>query len=268
MSKIYLIVIMISLTTFESNDKSKIEYGGTYFISAICKDGIVVGMDTRGVFLKGDIVLAHFDSVQKVFVVRNCLMSVAGLIAIGDRFISSFIDEFETTLPNEITPNELLIQFHNFFLSRYPHFKKDFERLRCVSYGYVGDTPVICALDVKKCVSDSGIATGDELSNFGPGKEYDKIFCKGHSSDEVANLIEESIKQYAIVNNKTEKVGGDIMLIKITPDKISWIKNSPKKKNWNTTWDLIKEYKKGNVPITFVSESYKAKFMKDNPIEK
>jgi 20S proteasome alpha/beta subunit len=247
------------------NSSRQISLGGTYYIGATCKDGIAIGMDTRGVFLDGNNVNGYFDSVQKVFIVKGVVVCIAGLIAIGNKFISFIVDEFEKTLPDEVNPGHLLERFSDFFSKTYPNHLDQYRELKVTSYGYFDNKPMTCALDLGVCYNVPVVATGDPHSDFGEGKKYDSKFCMERSCDEVALVIEQAIINYALQNNKKEKVGGDIMLVKVTPNgDASWIKNEPQKRNWNTLNDFIEEYKRGNVPITFVSIDFEERF-KQNP---
>ena len=58
---------------------------GTYLISAICKDGIVVGSDSRAVWMNNENqIAAYFDSAQKIFVYNKIVIAMAGGYAFLD----------------------------------------------------------------------------------------------------------------------------------------------------------------------------------------
>jgi hypothetical protein len=246
----------------------RIKLSGSYYIGAICKDGIIVGADSRGTFLDGNNnVMAYFDTVQKVFALKRCIVSVAGLIAVGDRFVSDYLTEFEKTLPDSITPSEILSKLEFFFRTKYPDNISEFGQLHIVSYGFSKSDPVICAMDLRQCVLGSGVATGDSLTLF--SSKYDAEFCRKHTCIEIAPLIEREIKKYAINQRIPFKVGGPIMIVQVRLNgKISWMRNKPKRPNWRTINDFISEYQKGRIEIHFRSDEFRKDFMEKHPVYK
>src|SRR5437870_1301326 len=83
----YLFSILL-IINYGYMGSAQIKFKGTYSIGAICKDGVVLAADSRGAFLRDGTSVAYFDDIQKVFIVKNCLLSIVGLIALGDRFVS------------------------------------------------------------------------------------------------------------------------------------------------------------------------------------
>jgi 20S proteasome alpha/beta subunit len=230
---------------------------GTYSIAAICKDGVVLSADSRGAFLRADTSIAYFDSIQKVFVVRNCLLSVVGLIALGDRFVTDYVTEFEKTLNKDISPDSCIISFMT-YLSQFPKIKDDLSGLNILTAGYKNGQPAICYIVAKtgsgQCAIDSGIALQDKKINFGKGTIYDEKYCLNHTCKEVSNVIEKAILDYAKKENKTSSIGGKVSIVSILKNKkIVWVKNMPIRQRWKTTKEFISDYNSGKVKVTFVS---------------
>jgi len=92
MIKIILSVLLFSFITSYSQTNIK----GSYFIAAICKDGIVIGADTRGAVLDSlSRPYGYFDSVQKVFALKSTILAEAGYISLHQRFFADYIQEFK-----------------------------------------------------------------------------------------------------------------------------------------------------------------------------
>lgn len=247
---------------FQTNhSKSQVYLGGSFHAAAICKDGIVVGADSRGVFFKGspDSVIAYFDTVQKVFIIKNTILSVIGLIAINGRSISSYLNEFESTLKEDISPTELLKQFYNFFMDKYPSLKNGYAQLDFICVGYQHDSAIMCALHngTGKCAVDSGIANENILINY-TGIKNITTYCLNNSCRHVGTLIDGAIRKFAIDHKHTNEIGGPIMIIKISKGKEpKWLANKPRKPNWNNERDLFDSYLKGEQKIHFISKRSK-----------
>ena len=237
---------------------SQIKIGGSYDLAAICKDGIVIAADSRGTFLQKDAVMAYFDTVQKVFPIKNCIVSVMGLIALNNRFISNYLKEFELTLPNNLTPDTLLMRLYLFFKQKYPAVMNDFARLHIICAGYKSAHANLCALDHgvrMTCVTDTATMSGDSLSQF---KKYTREFCASKSCKYVGQLMEKAIRNYIKKYRKGNEIGGPIMIIKISrAGNIEWIENKPTKSNWETANDFMKDFLNHKVTINFLSDDYK-----------
>ncbi len=246
---------------------SQLDLKGTYSIAAICKDGVVLAADSRGAFLRADTSIAYFDSIQKVFTVRNCLLSIVGLIAFGDKFVSYYVDEFEKTLKSDISPDSCITLFL-VYLSQFPEIKNAVSRINILSAGYKDEHPIICFIVTKtglgKCAVDSGIAIQDRKINFGKGTKYDEEYCISHSCKQVSKIIEKEILNYAKNENKTSSIGGKISIVCILKNKnINWIKNKPTKQRWKTKNEFISDYNSGKIKVTFFSADAR-EYLKQN----
>src|ERR1035437_6538149 len=254
----YLIVLLLLTTSNKSfsQDYKKISMGGSYMLAAICKDGIVIGADSRGTFLypNTDSVLAYWDTIPKVFVVKNCILSVAGLVALGDKFLSYYINEFSATLNGNISPPDCIKKFKEYLNNKFPQLKKEVIRLRLFAGGYYKGVPII-SNELEQTAKNFGVGTPDDLTNFGNKKKYNNFFCATHSSNEVATLMAKEIKEYPIKQHQTYKIGGPIVVAKVySNNKITWHQNRPSAKRWIDTFELIRAYCTGKITIHFLSE--------------
>jgi len=106
--KLCLFYIVISLTNYTfckntektnskiNNMSTFIKMHGTYQIAAICKDGIVVGTDTRCSIDDGNRhIMCYYDSVQKVFPFKNYAISSSGSMLINGKYLFYYYKQFE-----------------------------------------------------------------------------------------------------------------------------------------------------------------------------
>lgn len=232
---------------------------GSYAIVALCKDGIVIGSDSRGTITIDNIEYAFFDHNQKVFIIRNCVLSITGLIALDKRFIWDYVQEFSQTISEDLKADDLLSRFA-IFMQKYPSAQNDLKKLGLISVGYFNGESTMCGVSVKDgkgtCNTPGGIATPDTLSKF--HKEYDNEFCKQKTCDELMPIVEKEILEYAKRNNKTNSVGGPISLLKIDiKGNISWIKNKPVPSKWINFNDFVADYKAHKVKLNFIFKEAK-----------
>jgi len=248
--------LLFSLIFFRDGS-AQITFKGSYTIAAICKDGIVIGSDSRGSFLRDGKSIATFDYIQKTFIVKNCVISFIGLIALGDKFVSNYIKEFEPSVQITTPPDECLKLFIS-FLAKYPDIKGDLQDLDIISAGYKDGRPTICFASIKlntgKCAQDTGIALQSKKIVFGKGTKYDEAYCKKHSCKQVADIIEKAILDFAIKENRKDVIGGKIMAIRITKKDIQFIKNKPSSPRWVTLQQFLKDYRDNKIKVKLLTK--------------
>lgn len=108
---------------------------GSFIISCICKDGIVVGADSRFAFLDyQNKIVAHFENSVKVFVIQNLVITMAGrhFFESGISFngllynfkrantenlsVTNFLKVFFSYAGRKLPSSELIQLRHNHFL--------------------------------------------------------------------------------------------------------------------------------------------------------
>jgi len=237
--------------------------GGSYHLGAICKDGIVIGTDSRGnLFYNAEKPLAYFDTVQKVFAIKHCILSIVGLIGIQNKFLWSYLEEFKSTIPDDIAPTQLLQQLYNFVKEKYPTAFKDYIKLHMICAGYVNGVALMCAVNGESgnCAENKGIARGDTLSLFSLDKKYTDQYCLNRSCAEVGHEIEKAILDYPKRHHCHDKIGGPVMLLMVSKTgTVKWLKGRPPAIRWKTIDDFWSDFKRKKVTIHFEDSSYKKK---------
>ena len=184
---------------------------------------------------------------------------------LGDRFLSSYIDEFYKIYNTQIDASNVILKFATFLFEKYPKlYNTDFQKCSLMSIGYYKDSLLLSSSNIKdgngKSTTGIGaVASSDTLSNFGGlNKKYSFEYCKNHTCFKMARLIEKEINNYAIKYNKQNKIGGGIALLKISnKGDLVWLKNEPKQTAWNTLKDFSDDYRNNKIKIHFTSEEGK-----------
>jgi len=218
--KLCLFYIVISLTNYTfckntektnskiNNMSTFIKMHGTYQIAAICKDGIVVGTDTRCSIDDGNRhIMCYYDSVQKVFPFKNYAISSSGSMLINGKYLFYYYKQFEAANLNKEKMSENVKSFFDYMFKRYPEAASVIERTnKLIFAGYEGKTPVlfIAAKGQLQGVGDTGFVCEDNLCDF----QYNSnLTCI-----EMAKVIEQSIVNYVKKYNKELEINTHISL--------------------------------------------------------
>lgn len=261
-----LSIILLHLIAFKIAN-SQVKLSGTYNIAAICNDGIVMGIDSRGVLMKNvDTVYAYFDGIQKQLIIRNCAIGFTGLIVLKDKFISSYIKEFAATVKKDIEPNELIQMFTVFIQTKHPSAMEDYKKLGVIAIGIKGKEKLVCGLDVASnigtCSVKGGVMASDTLSKF--NSIYNAKYCEKRTCPEIASLIKREINAYAVKYKRQNTIGGKIYIIKMSQDgRIDWLGDKPPVQRWVSRSDFIKDYKGSKIQVTFTSKEAREKVNAD-----
>ena len=253
----YLFILCLLFSSFNLLSQNNIIIKGTYWIGAICKDGIVIGSDTRGNILTNnkelkDTAIAYYDTCQKVFEFKNFAYASSGTAIIGGKFMGYYLKQFEESKYGNCNAVNSIEKLDSFFKSKYPKLEQEFLSLGIITAGYYNNGhPALCALSLQeeKCLVDEGAIGQDEYCRL------DKIYKPKYTCKEMANIIEKTIYKIANDYKKKDKIGGPIMIIKISKDnKCTWLKNKPTHKSWDDMSDLYKAYNNKRLHIVFSSK--------------
>ena len=241
------IVSLLFALTFLINLSSmgQLISGGSYSITAICKDGIVLGVDSRAAFSVNTNdkeidrnPLAYYDFVDKIF----CF----------DNFILSLIT---------VNATNVLFKFYDFIKEKYNPVLNKILKIKFQVAGIVNDRPYVSSNDPDKIIVNGSIDADFNIGGFiccDTLSDFDKHYSEKYSCKEMAEIIEMVIKNYAVKQNQTSNIGGYIRVIQITKsNKQVWIKNGDKAKDYQTMKEFYDDYKNGKVKMTFLNEAAK-----------
>ncbi len=102
MKSVSLSLLLLPLACFA---QIKQKGHGTYVIAAVCKNGILIGADTRCSYklyevnhLIPDEHLAYFDTIQKIFPLKRFVIANEGDVTFDTLMFYHFIKEFDTSI--------------------------------------------------------------------------------------------------------------------------------------------------------------------------
>lgn len=241
---------------------------GSYSLAAVCKDGIVIAADSRGVIFDDETngnrtYYAFFDSVQKIFVLKNTVVCVTRLLSIQNVFISGFIAEAKRDLPDSLNPYDAIIRLREAVFNKSPKFFESFYDLNIFSAGYVDSEAVMCGKQNRsiECFKGAMVFSNDSLTQFSPYGKYSPDFCIERSCEEIGKLMMQEIIHYSQAIDSIT-VGGPIYVLKITKEKgIQWLGAYPPQNQFTHTDELFLEhFNLGEKRLKFFSDESKKIF--------
>lgn len=198
---------------------------GSYFIAAICTDGIVIGADSRSAILSGitETPIVSYDTVQKVYVLDGFACAVAGIMKFSNKPLYYYLNQFSKNYKISGPIKYHMRQFLWFLRDSFPSLVDQFKNVNMIFAGYFKDTPSISYIKNNLIYSISkGAICSDSLSDF------NDQFKPTMTCSEAAPLIENSIQNYTIKYKKEHTIGGPIMILKISKNNDTlWMKNAP-----------------------------------------
>ena len=236
-----------------STEISKFKISGSFVITAIGADGIIMASEARAnIFDRRDssqTPVGYFDSIQKVFPKNNIAIAETGQGVIANVFFSALINDFYNKLASYQADNLLqnLIHYANQFLPKEIH--SEFYNQKLFSAGFIGTKPQISYFNNQQSPSFGSISEGfiqSDKTIFGDSYSS-KMSCQ-----ELSQLAEESIKVYASHFERWKTIGGPISVLKITPAGCTWLLNKPLEQKWTYVDEFISDYKSNKFRINLI----------------
>lgn len=255
--RLYQILLLQTLIVMTMVSEAQISSRGSFYIAAVCKDGIVIGADTRGCFYLTDTSgnkkpLAYYEPIQKVYEMNQYAFACIGQIVLhdGNKWHYYYIDEFRKLGLKLPTLLDYANSFFSFIKTKYPEVYSQFVSNQIIFAAYENDHPTICiAKDEKFQFVDSWILPDDRC-------EF--IYSKEDSCVNVAKTIEKTILQFADKSGQNDFIGGYITVLKISPDNtITWLTQKPVKEGWHDYNEFYDDYINNQVNIFFKSDEGK-----------
>lgn len=248
------ISVLILTSTFSSQ--------ATYIIAAICKDGIVVGADSRIAFLdKEGKIQACFDSSQKIFRFQDIVLAMAGTYSF-DHSISfmALLERF-----SEVNEEKIDIdKFHDIFLrfSKTQISSEAFVELCNNQFficGYSKGVPQIkwYHKNVDTTLS-SGYFTSIRRDNY-QVKTFE--WLKQAEVDRTTFYIQNEMQRTLDRRNQINVYhsGGPASIINITSGNIAWV-HKQSKNNFESIQDFQVALKQGLIKMWYRSKEDSVRF--------
>jgi hypothetical protein len=226
---------------------------GSFVIAAVGTDGIIMASEARAnIFDKNDIVqtpIAYFDTIQKVFPKENIAIAETGQGVISNVFFSAIINDFYRMLvdcnAHEVLP--AFIDYANRFLPK--EIQQEFFNQKLFSAGFHNSIPIICYYD-KEQTPKIGCKTNGFIQS--DRTIFSDNYSINMNCQELAELAEAAIKEYASHNDRWKTIGGPVYVLKITKTNTEWILNKPVKQKWNYINEFIYDYTSEKIEINII----------------
>lgn len=239
---------------------------GSFYIAAVCSDGILIAEDSRGAFVrngnaidsKNDI-SCYFNPVQKVYPISKFAVATTGALNFAPEYntIFYYLKEFGNHVGQDANFAVAYRDMRKFLSNKYPAKISQFSSLNMIIAGYDDLKPRIAIMN-KSHVIGGGYVVSDQKCDF--GKVYsEKLTCK-----EMAPLMEKSILNYARKYHLKHTIGAPIMILKIASDNsFSWMLNKPAMSPQLNLSDLYNDYLAKKLRFKFQSDSDRVNFNKN-----
>lgn len=236
---------------------SQYKVEGSIVVAVICKDGIVIGADSRATFVDDNgIVLGYTDGMQKIFTARNFVMASTGLISLSkDKYLLHYYKKFDSSLIDDIpTMQSAIFKLHAFFKNQdstvYKNFQKTF-RTYCM---FESDIPRLAF------AYNGSVRPVQDFYSLEPFPELERVVdsLKFFTFIQVEKLIEQGIRNFTIRKNRQHYIGGPIIFLRMQRGNIfTWSKSSSTLFRWQNVCDFRKDYLNRRVKMTFIEPEYK-----------
>jgi hypothetical protein len=251
MFKRNIAVLLVLMSFFKTHSQT---FEGTFIIMASCRDGIIIGGDSRMgfYFLNQDKRTnppdAYADSMQKIFMGKGYLMGVFGSGTIGDNTLTDVAVQFNSSITKVDSLKELGLKWYSFFQTNFSKNLRDYENTTAFFARYENGLPNLMVVNK---------ATSRHLIRkfLRPDSSYfDNKYSPDSSCLAMKKIISKAIYEYAKTNNVEYVIGGPLYFIKLSKDNtMEWLGNSPPSQ-YRTFQDLWRAYQSNPKKIICTSK--------------
>src|SRR6476469_5192263 len=250
--KAFLFSIIFTCSVY-SQKSEELFLHGSFGIVAVCKDGIILGADSRSsIYLndKDTTPLGYYDGNQKIYILKNFAMLITGLGSVNRKTLIYYVNKFDSTLDHNIPLESIAVQWYRFILSD-SKLTKEFQKCGVVMARWENDTAKICI----PYPNFKGILTSEGEAFYATDTlAFKNEYQFNYSFTEMKKVIKKSINDYAFRTGQTKTIGGEIYFITISKgNKIEWYNRKPRKQFF-TISEFWESYKSHEIKVTFTSD--------------
>jgi hypothetical protein len=243
MSPLFFILFMVASGLTRPTIAQEPRFGGTFIGALICKDGIIIGSDSRSTFMNvNGAPMGYVDGMSKVFAQQETAFAVSGVTSIGDELFGSFVRRNEYILAKPV--NEMLFDVQ----LRLPY--TNMQKVLLLSAGFIGEDPMICAKDPisPQVCRKSGYITNKESRSLSKWQSGLRGIPSPH---EAAAALKQAILESA---SSDATVGGPLTIVYLRKGyPPQWFENGSQDANWTRICDLVSDYQKNKIQIGFTN---------------
>jgi 20S proteasome alpha/beta subunit len=222
---------------------------GSFVIAAICKDGIIVASDSRGMLKdRQGRRLAYYDTNQKIFPIGDKLIADTGYASLNDpniSFLAALMLRFANNAFSRVEVDQLPNSYFSFATSLLPSVGAESPRLQTLVFaGFTQNKPKLCIYH-----GESGRTLGCSSAGYVSSPKQQIVGLQNvqtMSFAEAAKVMRKTIDDYAAAV-QPGLVGGPVVIRTITHSGSQWFGSHPDWPTWSSFTDLADDYKANHV---------------------
>jgi 20S proteasome alpha/beta subunit len=233
---------------------------GSFVIAAICKDGIIVASDSRGMFKdRQGRRIAYYDLNQKIFPIANKLIADTGYASLNDArisFLPALMSRFAQSPRSRVDVDQLPASYFTYADSVLGAAGAQSAKVQTLVFaGFDVGRPMLCIYEGESTRTTSCRSSG-YLSS--PKQEIPGLQkVRSLSFGDAARVMEKTINDYAAAV-QPGSVGGPVVLRVITRSDSEWFGSLPDWPKWQSFTDLAYDYARSKVPFQLMPGINKA----------
>jgi hypothetical protein len=259
-----LTVLVGAVTTIsfagDSVPPAPVRVKGSFVIAAICKDGIIVASDSRGMLKdRRGRRLAYYDTNQKIFPIGDKLIADTGYASLNDpdiSFLAALMIRFANHPYSRVEVDQLPNSYFSFAASLLPSAGAESAKLQTLVFaGFTRNKPKLCIYH-----GESGRTLGCSSAGYvsSPGGRISGLQnVQNMSFSEAAQVMGKTIDDYAAAV-QPGLVGGPVVIRTITHSGSQWFGSHPDWPTWSSFTDLADDFKANHVSFQLMPGVVKA----------
>ena len=224
---------------------------GSFVIAAICRDGIIIASDSRGMLKDHQgRRIAYYDTNQKIFPIGNKVIADTGYASLNDpriSFLSALMFRFAESPLSRVEVDQLPTSYFKYVGGLLPAAGAESAKIQTLVFaGYKQHKPLLCIYQGEsghnmKCRSSGYLSSPKQQIS---GLENVSTL----SFEDAGRVMRQTIKDYASAV-QPGFVGGPVVLRTMTRAGSRWFGEHPDWPNWGSFTDLAEDYKHDRVPF-------------------
>jgi 20S proteasome alpha/beta subunit len=233
---------------------------GSFVIAAICRDGIIVASDSRGMLKdRRGRRIGYYDTNQKIYPMRDNLIADTGYASLNDpniSFLSALMSRFAKSDSSRVEVDRLPDSYFKYSSGVLSNAGADSAKVQTLFFaGFKAKKPEIC---VYQGQSTHAVRCTFQGYLSSPGQHIEELrSLKSMSFAQAAAVMRKTIEDYAAAV-RPGLVGGPVVIRTLTPSGSQWFGSHPDWPQWDSFSDLEKDYGSGRVPFELMPGVTKA----------
>ena len=233
---------------------------GSFVIAAICRDGIIVASDSRGMLKdRRGRRIGYYDTNQKIYPMRDNLIADTGYASLNDpkiSFLSALMSRFAKSDFSRVEVDQLPDSYFKYSSGILSNAGADSAKVQTLFFaGFKAKKPEIC---IYQGQSTHAVRCALEGYLSSPGQHIEELRnLKSMSFGQAAAVMRKTIEEYAAAV-RPGLVGGPVVIRTLTPSGSKWFGSHPDWPEWDSFSDLEKDYESGRVPFDLMPGVAKA----------